>query len=104
MNSNSYIILADFAIEKSNASIFCRVQSIFIYKAECLGRVDISDYVILSDQRERRISYFALNLSSLPEIPRRCAPRNDIFGQMSTEPTLIRGGTLRVFYGVSPIS
>ncbi len=36
-----------------------------------LGRVDISDYVTLgvSDHRERRISCFALNLPSLPEIP-----------------------------------
>ncbi len=39
-----------------------------------LGCVDISDYVILSDQKERGISYFALNLSSLPEIPRRLCP------------------------------
>ncbi len=56
--------------------------------AVSLGRVDISDYVILSDHRERRISCFDLNLHLFPEIPRHSAPRNDILGQMSTEPSL----------------
>jgi vacuolar-type H+-ATPase subunit E/Vma4 len=46
-------------------------------------------YVILSDQRERRISIFVVEFNANKEIPRRFAPRNDISEQMSTEPSLL---------------
>ena len=41
---------------------------------KALGSVDISDYVILSDQRERRISF----LNGKFEILRRYAAQNDM--------------------------
>ena len=49
----------------------------------------LTQIMSLSDQRERRIFNLGLNLLMLSKIPRRFAPRNDTFGQMSTEPKLI---------------
>jgi hypothetical protein len=47
---------------------------------------DILSYVILSGQRERRISTFGVNSAPNQEILRRSAPQNDMFLEMSTEP------------------
>ena len=54
-----------------------------------LGCVDIWDYVILSDQRERRIPPSSWDSQTKQGILRRFAPQNDNFLQMSTEPSTL---------------
>jgi hypothetical protein len=58
-----------------------------VVKNNSLGSVDILDHVILSEARAKNLRIVWPILADGLEILRRCAPQNDMFGEMSTEPS-----------------